>query len=431
MRNGITENRILLVLLGLLFTFLLFWSSHTTAIAAEDYVRTETGKEHKIYGFNQPRGPNQLIVYTPEYGKRTGTNPWGVEAIVKNDKVTEIRQGFLNQNSDSPIPEEGFVLSAHGSAKQWLTSNLEKGMKVELIQKGRTKVGILVSGYNLAWYNQMGLKAPDWAFFQEMENLVQLLKNQGYEIVTLSDQDLEQAYKAESNLDRKLFAHLQEIKTLILPNTRRMSQMEVQNVRQYVQNGGTVLAIMQASYRDESDKKVGNGGYQLGNLFGISYDSFSWDQGRHTYIRKSKDHEIWQGLNGTIRNERGWAMVNSPTSSGSVLGSWYNSSREPSHSRGNNAAIVEGSRTLYVGEQLLAPENFRNKEVKRLLSNMVSYLYNMKPVAGGKITTDAKTETEQPTKEDQTGQKSEGGLDPILLAGVGIAAAIAGYIFLF
>ncbi|MBS3736278.1 hypothetical protein KGY72_03800, partial [Candidatus Bipolaricaulota bacterium] len=248
------------------FTLILICSAQLKVVAAGDFVRTETGREHEIYGFNQPRGPNQLIVYTTEYGQRTGTNPWGAEAMVKNGKVVEIRHGFLAQETDSQIPEDGFVLSGHGTAKEWLTSNLEKGSEVELIQKGRTKIGILVSGYNLDWYNQMGLESPDWAYFQEMKNLVQLVRDQGYKVVTFSDKDLEQAYQPTDELERKKFARLSEIKTLILPNTRRMSQKEVQNVRLYVQNGGTVLAIMQASYRDESDEKVRNGDYQLGNL---------------------------------------------------------------------------------------------------------------------------------------------------------------------
>ncbi|MBS3788052.1 hypothetical protein KGY79_07660 [Candidatus Bipolaricaulota bacterium] len=413
----------------LAFTLLIICSAQLKVVATGDYLRTETGKEHEVYAFNQPRGPNQLIVYTSEYGERTGTNPWGAEAIVKNGKVVELRHGFLAQDSDSPIPEEGFVLSGHGTAKEWLTSSLEKGISVELIQKGRTKVGVLVSGYNLNWYNQMGLDAPDWAFFQEMKNLVQLIRNQGYKVVTVSDKDLEQAYKPEETLDRKVFTNLEEIKTLILPNTRRLSQEEVRNLKRYVGSGGTLLAIMQASFRDTSDKKVENGDYQLGDLLGITYDSFSWKQGKHSYIGKDKDHEIWQGIDSMVKNERGWAMVNSPSSDGRVLGVWYDSDKEASHSSDKNAAIVEGTRTLYIGEQLLAPENFENEETRKLLGKMVSYLYDMNPSAGGRVTVETDTSQEQ-TEKGKTNQKSKGFFDPVMLAGVGAVAIIAGYIFM-
>lgn len=430
MKSGIFTSRNFHIFLLLVISFFFLFVTQSTVIAAGDYVRTESGVEHEIYAFNQPRGPDQLIVYTSEYGQRTETNPWGAEAIVKDGKVVDIRHGFLTQKPDSPIPEKGFVLSAHGTAKEWLTSNIEKGTSVELIQKGRTKVGVLVSGYNLKWYNQMGLNSPDWAFFQEMKNLVQLVRNRGYKIVTLSDQDLEEAYKSETELDRKMFAHLSEIKTLVLPNTRRMSKKEVQNVKQYVRNGGTVLAIMQASYRDESDDKVGNGNYQLGDLLGISYNSFSWEQGKHDYIREAESHDIWQGLNDTVGNERGWAMINSPISGGKVLGVWNDSNTEPSHSRDKNAAIVEGNRTIYVGEQLLAPENFENEEVKQLLGNMVEYLYNLEPSAGERNAARQGSQSETPG-EGEVEQKSGVGFNPVLLAGAGLVAAVAGYIFLF
>jgi hypothetical protein len=263
-----------------------------------------------------------------------------------------------------------------------------------------------------------------------MENLVDLLKSRGYEVVLLSDQDLEQAYRPENNLDRKIFANLAEVKTLVLPNTRRMSQAEVENVRRYVSDGGTVLAIMQSSYRDASDRKAGKGDYRLGDLLGISYSGFSWAQGEHSYIKGTRNHRIWQGMDGTVENVRGWAMVNSPTEDGRVLGAWYDSGGEPSNPGNENAAIVEGNRSLYVGEQLLAPENFQKEETRQLLGNMVDYLYGLEPLAGERTPVEAEQGSEAgPGLGGAEG--AGGGMDPRLLAGLGIAAAIAGYVFLF
>ncbi|MFB6214694.1 MAG: hypothetical protein ABEI54_02390, partial [Candidatus Bipolaricaulia bacterium] len=111
MKSGIFTSRNFHLFLLLVVSLLLLFVTQSTVIAAGDYVRTETGNEHEIYAFNQPRGPDQLIVYTSEYGQRTGTNPWGAEAIVKNGEVVELRHGFLAQESDTPIPKQGFVLS--------------------------------------------------------------------------------------------------------------------------------------------------------------------------------------------------------------------------------------------------------------------------------------------------------------------------------
>lgn len=70
------------------------------------------------------RGPNQLIVYTPSYGYRTGTNEFGTEAIVENNMVVRMN------GADSFIPQNGFVISGHGNAKKWITNNLQVGSEV-------------------------------------------------------------------------------------------------------------------------------------------------------------------------------------------------------------------------------------------------------------------------------------------------------------
>lgn len=70
------------------------------------------------------RGPHQLIVYTPKYGLRTGTNEFGTEAIVENNMVTGLN------GADSIIPQNGFVISGHGGAKNWIVKNIQIGSKV-------------------------------------------------------------------------------------------------------------------------------------------------------------------------------------------------------------------------------------------------------------------------------------------------------------
>ncbi len=70
------------------------------------------------------RGSNQLIIYTREYGDRTATNEFGSEAIVVNGIVTQI------YGADSVIPVNGFVISGHGNAKNWINENITVGTKV-------------------------------------------------------------------------------------------------------------------------------------------------------------------------------------------------------------------------------------------------------------------------------------------------------------
>ena len=70
------------------------------------------------------RGPNQLIVYTPSFGERTGTNEFGTEAIIENNMVVSLN------GADSIIPQNGFVISGHGNSKNWILKNIQVGSKV-------------------------------------------------------------------------------------------------------------------------------------------------------------------------------------------------------------------------------------------------------------------------------------------------------------
>ena len=70
------------------------------------------------------RGTNMLVIYTPKYGFHTGTNEFGTEAVVVGNTVTSL------SGADSAIPEDGIVISGHGSAKNWITQNITVGSKV-------------------------------------------------------------------------------------------------------------------------------------------------------------------------------------------------------------------------------------------------------------------------------------------------------------
>ncbi len=78
------------------------------------------------------RGANQLIIYTPAFGKRTGTNEFGAEAIVKGNTVVAL------SGADSLIPEDGIVISGHGSAKNWINKNIIVGTKIYINKDNNT-----------------------------------------------------------------------------------------------------------------------------------------------------------------------------------------------------------------------------------------------------------------------------------------------------
>jgi len=78
------------------------------------------------------RGPNQLIIYTPKFGDRTNTNEYGSEALVQNGIVTVL------SGANSFIPQDGIVISGHGSAKTWMTKNITVGTKIHIDKSTNT-----------------------------------------------------------------------------------------------------------------------------------------------------------------------------------------------------------------------------------------------------------------------------------------------------
>lgn len=113
------------------------------------------------------RGEHQLIIYTSEYSKpTTGTNQWGVEAIVKGNIV--IRIGGNN----SPIGNGEFILSGHGLARQFLLQNAKVGAKISL---NDSIVSITFDSESFRIYSQIRQKE----FLLKYEKIKhQLLKNE-------------------------------------------------------------------------------------------------------------------------------------------------------------------------------------------------------------------------------------------------------------
>ncbi len=95
------------------------------------YVESVRGRRSATSGMNRPRGADELIVYTPEFHRTTLTTPDGVEVIVRRTRIIRIRGG----EGSSVIPLDGFVISACGSAREWVLANLRVGSVVRLSSK--------------------------------------------------------------------------------------------------------------------------------------------------------------------------------------------------------------------------------------------------------------------------------------------------------
>lgn len=66
-----------------------------------------------IEAWNKGRRANEVLAYNSDYADKTYNNQYGVEIVIVEDEVIHVRA--YDTNEICPIPEDGFVISTHGS----------------------------------------------------------------------------------------------------------------------------------------------------------------------------------------------------------------------------------------------------------------------------------------------------------------------------
>ena len=87
-----------------------------------------SGKILPIDGINRGRLRHELVLYRPHFHVVTLTMADGVEVVVRNDEVAEIR----DRQGSSRIPADGYILSANGWKREWLLARIRTGDSVKL-----------------------------------------------------------------------------------------------------------------------------------------------------------------------------------------------------------------------------------------------------------------------------------------------------------
>jgi exopolysaccharide biosynthesis protein len=80
---------------------------------------------HDVQGVNRPVSSDELLIFTPEFHRTTLTNPNGVEVVVRRNRVVAIE----DLKGSSQIPVDGFVISAVGTARDWIKRHVRKGSR--------------------------------------------------------------------------------------------------------------------------------------------------------------------------------------------------------------------------------------------------------------------------------------------------------------
>lgn len=104
---------------------------------------------------NTNRSGPMVVYYDYQFGEKTGTNPFGTEAIIQYDfdkktfEVIDFRPFGIGDDSGSTIPDNGFVLSAYGPGYRQLLAADEifaKGDKVKMVGFDYIRFGGTVVG---------------------------------------------------------------------------------------------------------------------------------------------------------------------------------------------------------------------------------------------------------------------------------------------
>jgi hypothetical protein len=86
------------------------------------------GQRRRVDGLNRARGPNDLVVFTPAFGAAPTTDDTGIEAAVTADAIGTVH----DHSGRTPIPRDGFVISARGTSADWIRRVARPGVMVRL-----------------------------------------------------------------------------------------------------------------------------------------------------------------------------------------------------------------------------------------------------------------------------------------------------------
>jgi hypothetical protein len=120
-----------------------------------------TTHTQQITHVNNPRGADELVLFTPQYNSHTGTDSSGVEVLVEMTRPTMIlplpafASGIVRQirigEGNSLIPFNSIVLSASGTAAQTLLENVLVGSEIHISQEITSFLDDCSTSYSLNW----------------------------------------------------------------------------------------------------------------------------------------------------------------------------------------------------------------------------------------------------------------------------------------
>lgn len=220
-------------------------------------------------------------------------------------------------------------------------------------------VAILDSSLAEEFYVGLG-----WPYDAMMEGIFDIFGEAKIKYDVIADEDLADSKK------------LGNYKLLIMPDNRKMDTAAVDVVLKLAQSGKLkVFGTYQSSFRDAGNQRVGDGNFQLEEIYDMVYKS--WAGAGGIYIGRPedlKDHPIWKGLPEEVELATGDQMICEWLGIGKPIGIWLNNSLNPMREDDLNVALVETKSAIYCSGWFWHPNNTNNDDLRKLAVNIINYL---------------------------------------------------------
>jgi hypothetical protein len=243
------------------------------------------------------------IVFTDHQARSGYTMPWS------NGKVAKELRASIGMKPLGGIfsvgPEEQYrwkdSVQSEAEIRVWVAEGTANGMrpwftKFSGVLYDRRWLGIVDKIYQVHWRNERYLRNTS-----SLANVGMLFSEQNRNPVSETWQQkasdhasgmyhalIEARIPFEMVNDRLLDSyHLKPFKLLILPNISSMSDDQCEQIRKFVNGGGSIVATFETSLYDGEGKKRSDFG--LGDLFGVSFDNGVEGPMQNSYLRLKSD----------------------------------------------------------------------------------------------------------------------------------------------
>lgn len=146
---------------------------------------------------------------------------------------------------------------------------------------------------------------------------------------------------------------------LVMCNARNLDESSLNSVRKHLAGGGKVLASYQTSYKKADNSSWDPNGLALGPELGVKFLRWNGTAGETEALKLAPPY-------GLIPLARHQAMLVEASPESYVLAQWDKPGDAPS--------IVQKGGAIYLGEDLLVPENSHSKQVLGLLAGLLNRL---------------------------------------------------------